>query len=317
MKFVEITTRSLEFLDVKRIVLRWMGGQGRPRVFRIPVWVLGVPLVLLAGLSLALWGLWNSPWSPSRLRGHVERLRQENLRLENQRERAEEGLQRAMASLEALKSERDSLEALAAVVRADDSTKSEDGFLQGFFRDHKVPRRNVQELLNRARRGREQWDVLISSLDRQPALAARLPTIRPVRADLPVVEGFVRARDPFTGQMLPPQGVAWGAPSGMPVWSTGAGQVIDVTNLARWGKTVEIDHGSGIRTLYCHLSMITVKVGDPVLRGQVIGLSGESGTALGPRVFYAVFQGSRARSPDDFILPELPGADTTEYRDPL
>lgn len=296
-----------------------MGGQGRPRVFRIPVWVFGAPLLLLVVLSLALWALWNSPWAPARLSGRVEQLRQENLRLTNQRERAEEGLARAQAALDALKAERDTLEILAGIARASDSSgrADEGGFLHGLFGGDPQPRRrNVQELLSRARRGRERWDVLIASLERQPALAARLPTIRPVRADVPEVEGFTRARDPFTGQMLSPQGVAWGTKTGTPVWATGAGQVVDVANLARWGRTVEIDHGSGIRTMYCHLSLSTVKVGDPVVRGQVVGLAGESGTTLGPRLFYAVFQGSRARSPYDFILPEL-RSDTVDPRDRL
>lgn len=295
-----------------------MGAQERPREVRIPVWVFGVPLALLAVFSVALWGLWNSPWSPGRLRGQLEQLRQENLRLENQRERAEEGLQKASRSLDALKADRDTLEDLAAVAPSDSSDAAEDGFLGGFFRDrdHRPARKEVQALLSQARQARERWDLLINSLERQPTLAARLPTIRPVRADFPEVEGFVRAKDPFTGQMLKPQGIAWGAPVGTPVWATGAGQVIDIVNLARWGKVVEVDHGSGIKTLYCHLSMATVRQGDPVLRGQVIGLSGETGTTLGPRVFYAVFQGSRNRSPLDFILPDIP-ADTIDSRDRL
>lgn len=294
-----------------------MGGQDRPRVVRIPAWVFVVPLAVLAVLSLGLWGLWNSPWSPYRLEGRLEQLRQENLRLENQRERAEEGFHRVVTALNHVKGERDSMEELAGVVRNEDSSKAEEGFLHGLFGEQNPQAlRNVQELLDHARLGRERWDRLIASLQRQPALAARLPTIRPVRADLPEVDGFLRAKDPFTGQVLAPQGIAWGVPVGTPVWATGAGEVVDVINLARWGKTVEIDHGSGIRTLYCHLSMITVKIGDPVLRGQVVGLSGETGTTLGPRVFYAVFQGTKARSPYDFMLPEIP-SDTSITRDRL
>lgn len=290
-----------------------MSRKGCPRVIRVPVWALGIPVLLLVVLALSLWGLWNSPWSPARLRGRLELLRSENLRLENQRDRAEEGLQRAASSLEGLGTEWDSLQDLAASEHAQAAAKSERGFLKGLFQERSARPSNVQELLTRARRGRERWDILISSLEKRPALASRLPTIRPVRADFPEVDAFARAKDPFTGQVLAPQGIAWGVPTGTPVWATGAGTVIDVANLARWGKTVEIDHGSGIKTLYCHLSMATVKIGDPVLRGQVVGLSGESGTVLGPRVFYAVFQGMHARSPLDFILPEIP-TDTSYAR---
>lgn len=298
-------------------MLRWKGGLDRPRVVRIPAWVFVVPLVVFGALTLALWGLWNSPWSPYKLEGRLEQLRQENLRLENQRERAEEGFERARAALKHVEGDLDSLEELAGIVRMDDSTARQEGFLRGLFRDQGgAPSRNVQELLERARQGRERWDRLIASLQRQPALAARLPTIRPVRADMPEVDGFIRSKDPFTGLALAPQGIAWGVPVGTPVWATGAGEVVDVTNLARWGRTVEIDHGSGIRTLYSHLSTTMVKIGDPVLRGQVVGLSGESGTTLGPRVFYAVFQGKKARSPHDFVLPEIP-SDSSASEDRL
>ncbi len=298
-------------------MLRWKGGQDRPRVVRIPAWVFVVPLAVFGALTLALWGLWNSPWSPYSLEGRLEMLRQENLRLENQRERAEEGFQRARTALKQVEGELDSLEELAGIVRHEESGAPQEGFLRGLFGDQQArPARNVQNLLERARAGRERWDLLIASLQRQPALAARLPTIRPVRADLPEVDGFARTKDPFTGLMLAPQGIAWGVPVGTPVWATGAGEVVDVTNLARWGKTVEIDHGSGIRTLYCHLSMPMVRIGDPVLRGQVVGLSGESGTTLGPRVFYAVFQGNKARSPHEFVLPEIP-SDSSASSDKL
>lgn len=295
-----------------------MGAHGRPRELRIPLWVPLVPLFALATGSLGLWGLWHSPWSPTRLQARLESLRQENLRLESQRDRAEEGLQRATAALEGLEKSRPELGELGAFSSESDSVAAEgSGFLRGWFgrRRHDKPA-DVTRLLSQAGKMREELERLLGALERQPALAARLPTIRPVRANAPQVQPFVRERDAFTGLMMHTQGVAWGVAVGTPVWATGAGEVIDVTTLARWGRTVEIDHGSGIRTLYCHLSQATVNIGDHVMRGQVVGLSGESGTTLGPRVFYAVFQGRTARSPWEFILPE-PLTDSVAEPDPL
>jgi len=296
-----------------------MGGHGRPRVLRIPIWLPLAPVLGLLVASMALWGLWHSPWSPGRLQARLEALRQDNLGLQSQRTRAEEGLSRARIALEGIEQERSKLSELAAQLPSSDSNglRKTDGFLGSLFGGRSShPVSDVGGLLSRARRARERWDVLISSLEKQPALAAKLPTIRPVHAEFPEVESFARARDPFTGLMIGAQGVAWGVPVGTPVWSTGAGEVVDVTNLVRWGLTVEVDHGSGIRTLYCHLSQATVKIGDMVLRGQVVGVSGETGTTLGPRVFYAVFQGNKALSPWDFILPEIP-TDTADAPDKL
>lgn len=240
-------------------------------------------------------------------------MRQENLGLESQRDRAQEGVGRAQAALQGIEAEMPRLQELAAVPALDDVPPggATRGFLDQLFGNRKEAATSAAQLVDRSRKVRENWEMLLGSLEKQPALAARLPTIRPVRADAAEVESFAKIRDPFTGLSMSTQGVAWGVPMGTPVVATGAGQVIDVTTLARWGKVVEIDHGSGIKTLYCHLSQFTVKEGDMVLRGQVVGLSGVSGTVLGPRLFYAVFQGRTSRSPWEFILPEVP-SDSTE-----
>jgi murein DD-endopeptidase MepM/ murein hydrolase activator NlpD len=55
------------------------------------------------------------------------------------------------------------------------------------------------------------------------------------------------------------------------------------------GLTVEIVHGNGLLTYYGHLSRIDVSVGQWVQRGQVIGLSGMTGTATGPHLHFGVY----------------------------
>ncbi|HET7420148.1 MAG TPA: M23 family metallopeptidase [Candidatus Dormibacteraeota bacterium] len=56
------------------------------------------------------------------------------------------------------------------------------------------------------------------------------------------------------------------------------------------GKTVEIDHGNGLLTFYGHLSNILVGKGQYVYRGQVIGISGMTGTATGPHLHFGVYR---------------------------
>jgi len=55
------------------------------------------------------------------------------------------------------------------------------------------------------------------------------------------------------------------------------------------GQTIEIDHGNGLLTFYGHLSQIKVSRGQYVSRGQVIAISGMSGTATGPHLHFGVY----------------------------
>jgi murein DD-endopeptidase MepM/ murein hydrolase activator NlpD len=55
------------------------------------------------------------------------------------------------------------------------------------------------------------------------------------------------------------------------------------------GQTIEINHGNGLLTFYGHLSQINVSKGQYVARGQVIGISGMTGTATGPHLHFGVY----------------------------
>ncbi|HEY8815990.1 MAG TPA: M23 family metallopeptidase [Candidatus Dormibacteraeota bacterium] len=56
------------------------------------------------------------------------------------------------------------------------------------------------------------------------------------------------------------------------------------------GLTIEIDHGNGLLSYYGHLSQLDVSVGQRVRRGQVIGLSGSTGTATGPHLHFGIYR---------------------------
>ncbi|MDQ6879881.1 MAG: M23 family metallopeptidase, partial [Candidatus Dormibacteraeota bacterium] len=55
------------------------------------------------------------------------------------------------------------------------------------------------------------------------------------------------------------------------------------------GLTIEISHGNGLLSYYGHLSQLNVSVGQQVRRGQVVALSGSSGTATGPHLHFGVY----------------------------
>jgi murein DD-endopeptidase MepM/ murein hydrolase activator NlpD len=84
-------------------------------------------------------------------------------------------------------------------------------------------------------------------------------------------------------------GLDFPAPTGTPVAAAGAGRVTYAGHLkGGWGLVVTIAHGSGVRTMYVHLSRIDVTLGARILAGARVGLVGATGQASGPHLHFEV-----------------------------
>ena len=68
------------------------------------------------------------------------------------------------------------------------------------------------------------------------------------------------------------------------------------------GKSIVIDHGYGVRTIYGHNKTIEVNTGDRVERGQRLAMVGSTGRSTGPHLHYAVEVRGKSRDPLDYIL---------------
>ena len=83
----------------------------------------------------------------------------------------------------------------------------------------------------------------------------------------------------------PHYGIDFHAPEGTPVKAMMDGQVtLAEKNMYFTGGTIVFDHGHGISTLYMHMKDISVKVGEKVKKGQIVGTLGQSGRATGPHL---------------------------------
>lgn len=73
-----------------------------------------------------------------------------------------------------------------------------------------------------------------------------------------------------------------------PVPAANDGVVVQATYFGIYGNSVVIDHGYGVMSLYGHLSLISVTPGQKVVRGDIIGQTGETGLAGGDHLHFAV-----------------------------
>ena len=129
-----------------------------------------------------------------------------------------------------------------------------------------------------------------------PTLGMRVPT--PGRRS-----ASFGLRRVFNGQSRNPHsGMDIAAGSGTPVAAPLPGQVIDTGDYFFNGRTVWLDHGGGLLTMYCHLSRIDVQPGDRLATGQRLGLVGATGRVTGPHLHWSVML-NRAMVDPALFLP--------------
>jgi len=116
------------------------------------------------------------------------------------------------------------------------------------------------------------------------------------------LSGHFGLRRFFNGKPRSPHaGIDVAVKRGSPVRASGSGEVLAVGNYFFNGKTIFIDHGNGLITMYCHLDRIGVKPGEEVNKGQRIGRSGMTGRATGPHLHWSVMLNGAMVDPELFI----------------
>jgi len=128
---------------------------------------------------------------------------------------------------------------------------------------------------------------------------AATPSLWPTNGEL--TSGFGRRRSPFGGSWEHHEGVDIAAPRGTSVFAAANG----VVRVAGWnggfGNAVFIDHGFGMSTVYAHLHRLSVRVGQQVTKGQLVGLVGSTGRSTAPHLHYEVRVNGQAVNPMRFV----------------
>ena len=113
-------------------------------------------------------------------------------------------------------------------------------------------------------------------------------------------------RHPILNKIRAHRGVDYAAPRGTPIKASGDGKVIFRGTKSGYGKTVILQHGGNITTLYAHMSSFVVKVGvgSRVRQGQAIGFVGKTGLATANHLHYEYRLNGVHRNPRTVALPD-------------
>ena len=164
--------------------------------------------------------------------------------------------------------------------------------------------RKMQEFLGRLSEATRLEEVrqqdLLRALRENRNILASMPSIWPVTGF--VSSSFGGRSSPFGRGGQFHKGLDISNRMGTPVVAPAEGTVIMAARDGAYGNSVEIDHGGGIVTKYAHLQRATVKPGQWVRRGEVLGHVGMTGRTTGPHLHYEVRLNGVPVNPMRYIL---------------
>lgn len=163
----------------------------------------------------------------------------------------------------------------------------------------------------------KSYDEIADLIYNKEDMLASIPAIQPVaNEDLKrMASGYGYRIHPVYKVKKMHWGMDFSAPTGTEIYATGKG-IVEKASYSNggYGNRVIINHGYGYKTLYAHMSEITVKDGEEVSRGQVVGYVGNTGTSVGPHLHYEVSKNGQKINPSHFYFQDL---NDEEYQEML
>ncbi len=187
-----------------------------------------------------------------------------------------------------------------------------------FITNYKTTGELLQSTQQKADKLKRQLAIQSESLDkieteassREEKLAA-IPAIKPIREDklkrnIRALSGFGMRMHPIFKRKKMHTGMDFTCPKGTDIQATGAGVIEKIIKKkSGYGTHIIINHGYGYQSLYAHMGSVSVKAGDKVSRGQIIGTVGNTGTSTAPHLHYEVIHNNRKVNPISYCMDGL------------
>lgn len=155
---------------------------------------------------------------------------------------------------------------------------------------------------------RKKMEELLVRARERASYLRHTPAIFPLelKEEHRIISGFGIRIDPVYGVPRQHTGIDIVCQPGTPVYATGDGIVeFAGSDNSGYGIHVIINHGNGYRSLYGHLSGVTVRDGDRVRRGDVVGYCGSTGKSVGPHLHYEVIKNEEKVNPMEYFFMDI------------
>jgi murein DD-endopeptidase MepM/ murein hydrolase activator NlpD len=222
----------------------------------------------------------------------VERLRRQNEELRQ----ANAAFEQSVTDLQGKLGDYESRTRKLAIVAGLDSLEGSEAGIGG----EAAEAADLDLLDYRANRLSGRLDRVEAKLEERLRWISSVPSVAPVRGIL--TSGFGGRRDPVNGRRSFHPAVDIAAPPGREVRAPADGLVTRAGRIGGLGNAVYLSHGFGIGTRFGHMARLTVKPGDRVEQGDVLGYVGSTGRATGYHLHYEVHVDGEAIDPLAYIL---------------
>ena len=153
----------------------------------------------------------------------------------------------------------------------------------------------------------KSFDEVVDLFKNHDEMLKCIPAIQPVaNKNLKyTASGYGMRIDPIYKTAKFHNGMDFSANIGTPVYATGDGVIKKAGWQSGYGKIIVVSHGFGYETWYAHLNKYNVRIGQKVVRGEVIGEVGNTGKSTGPHLHYEVHLKGKVVNPVNYYFMDL------------
>ena len=187
--------------------------------------------------------------------------------------------------------------------RSIESAKTFDNFAPVINKELATLELDVEKLSREVNLELNSYSSIYEKVQEDLRRIAMIPSIRPVE------EGYLNStfgyrNDPIDNVKRFHQGQDITVKTGTPIYAPADGIVKRAYYAGGFGNHIKLQHGAGYTTLYAHLSKIKVKHGQKVKRGDIIGLTGNTGRSTAPHLHYEIHHNGKPQNPLDYFFSD-------------